>query len=157
METGNRLGEKRCRGQNHQLFPGGVGPEAERGHAIGYDDPIDGRIGQNFRCSRHEEAVRHQGQDAPGSGLARRPRGAQQRAAGADHVVDDEGGTPRHIADEEIARDTSRRAKRAVQSVDEGQSLGNVGADAAELAAKAAQQVADDAKAEAEAAGTENQ
>jgi tetratricopeptide (TPR) repeat protein len=54
--------------------------------------------------------------------------------------------------DDTLHVDIRRRAKRAVQSVDEGQGLGNVGPDAAELAEKAAKQVADDAK----AAGTEN-
>jgi hypothetical protein len=47
--------------------------------------------------------VRHQRHDAPGSSLVRGPCCAQERAAGADQVVDDKGCTASYIAHKQIA------------------------------------------------------
>jgi len=54
--------------------------------------------------------------------------------------------------DDRLHVDIRRRAKRAVHSVDSGQGLGNIGADAGALAEAAAKQVADEAAAAAAAA-----
>ena len=65
---------------------------------------------QDLGGSRHEQPMRHQRHDAPGSGLARRPCRAQERAAGADQVVDDEGRAAGHIAHEQVAGDDAGTA-----------------------------------------------
>ena len=63
------------------------------------------RIGKHLGRSRHEQPMGHERDDAPGAGAARCPCGAQQRASGADQVVDDQRGRSRDIADEQVAGD----------------------------------------------------
>jgi hypothetical protein len=110
VEARNRLGEKRRGGEDFQLAPRGIVPQTERWHAVGDDEPLGGGVAQDRGPSRHEQPVRHQGQDPPGSRLAGRSRRPQPRAAGADQVVDEEGGASGLMANEQVVGDDAGAA-----------------------------------------------
>jgi hypothetical protein len=73
--------------------------EPERRHGVGHHQPVDCRIGQHVGGARHEQPMRHQGNNAACARLARGACGAQQRVAGADQIVDDQRGCVGDIAD----------------------------------------------------------
>ena len=72
-------------------------------HGVGNDEPLDGGIGKNLGGAGHEQAVGDERDHPARSGLPGRPCGAQQRASGADQIVDNQRRRSRHIADEEVA------------------------------------------------------
>ena len=84
--------------------------EPKRRHGVGNDEPFDGRIGEHFGGAGHEQAMRHQRDHPARSRLPGRTCGAQQRAAGADQIVDHERGRAGDVADEEVAGDDAGAA-----------------------------------------------
>ena len=80
------------------------------GTEFGNDDPVDRGIQQRGFGPGHEQAVRHQREHPFRTGLAGGAGRAQERAARADEVVDDERCRSRHLADEQVTRDDARAA-----------------------------------------------
>jgi aminoglycoside phosphotransferase family enzyme len=105
VKARDRLGQKRSSGEDLELAPVSLLRQPERRHAVGYDEPFDGGVGQDLCRAWHEEAMRHQGHDPPGAGLAGGPCRAQERAAGADQIVNDKGRAVRHVAHEQVTGD----------------------------------------------------
>ena len=104
MQSANDLGQERRDRQHLDLLPRRRGVEPEGGNRVGDHQPVERRIADRLFRARHEQTVRHHRQHAAGAGLTRRPRGADERGAGADQIVDDERGRARDLADEKVAR-----------------------------------------------------
>lgn len=103
VEARDRLRKKRRRRENIELIARRAGRKPKGGNRIGYDDPVEHGVGERLSGAFHEETVSCQSNYSACPGGSSRPGRTDERAPGADQIVNDERGCSGHVADEEIS------------------------------------------------------